>query len=655
MSLYSQNGYGHMSYGGPSYTQTSGYYQPPAAPAPFYHVDPNTFRRDYASRLAELTINSRPIIQSLSMIAQEYTRFSEIVAQCLEAHIRRVPHWMKLPGLYLLDAISKNVFEPYAREFAPYVIPLFLEAYREVDQNTRSKMEEMLLTWRTGGANGKELFGVVPQVTIERGVWGGDSGQADPTSGFYSGSGQISKSQVLSELEFTLGQKERALQANPYDNVSQNHLNVLQQLRKLVEAGVSQDELRQILNQLRSFSQSTAPPPLAPAPTSTPASTSPSYNGSLYPRPYPPPASYSNQGPPPGFPVPTDRPSYLQQPKTEQVNITSLLPSSQLASSSPSAPVHSAAPISNITNLYNALLKAGVVSASATPTGAGETAKVDESKPEPVDLAKTTSREYRRTILSQKVKLSSAGITKTRPELIHFLYDRLPVQCKQCGIRFADNSVGKKEMQDHLDMHFRQNRKASQNTGRGHSRSWFIGVDDWIHDVSVDVKGKGRTDGHRPLNAKAAAAAMIAKRDAELRALYVVVPPGDEAKPVSCPICKETIKSEFLEDDEDWVWKNATKKDDRIYHATCHAEAVASTNNLLAARLRNELASGSRGGTPEVHSSRSTPPKHGVRSSHSPSPQSKPGGTKRKVENEDASLNAEADGSPPMKKLALES
>jgi len=163
---------------------------------------------------------------------------------------------MKLPAFYLLDAISKNVYDPYARQFAPFVIPLFLEAYEQVDQNTRSKMEEMLLTWRTGGANGKELFGVVPQVTIERGVWGRDSGQADvrprrwksihqrgsplsrrrlrvsqPTSGFYSGSGQISKTQVLSELEFTLGQKERALQINPYDNASQNHINVLQQVR----------------------------------------------------------------------------------------------------------------------------------------------------------------------------------------------------------------------------------------------------------------------------------------------------------------------------------------------------------------------------------------------------------------------------------------
>ena len=79
------------------------------------------------------------------------------------------------------------------------------------------------------------------------------------------------------------------------------------------------------------------------------------------------------------------------------------------------------------------------------------------------------------------------------------------------------------------------------------------------------MKGKGHSDGlRRPLNAKAAAAAEVAKREAELRAQYVVVPPGDEAKPVSCPICKETLSAEFFEDDEDWVWKNAVMKDDKV-------------------------------------------------------------------------------------------
>ena len=84
---------------------------------------------------------------------------------------------MKLPAFYLVDAISKNVYDPYARHFASVVARLFLDTYGEVDQSTRSKMEEMLLTWRTGSPNGRELFGVGPQVAIERGIWG--SGSSD--------------------------------------------------------------------------------------------------------------------------------------------------------------------------------------------------------------------------------------------------------------------------------------------------------------------------------------------------------------------------------------------------------------------------------------------------------------------------------------------
>lgn len=99
MSMYSQTFYGQPSYAAPSFSQppalSGGYYQPPPPPPPpvYHHVDPVTFRRDYTNRLAELTFNSRPVIQNLSMIAQEYSRFAEIVAQCLEAHIRRVSHY----------------------------------------------------------------------------------------------------------------------------------------------------------------------------------------------------------------------------------------------------------------------------------------------------------------------------------------------------------------------------------------------------------------------------------------------------------------------------------------------------------------------------------------------------------------------------------
>ncbi|KAF8974458.1 hypothetical protein BDZ97DRAFT_1690202 [Flammula alnicola] len=643
MSLYSQNLYGQPSYGSPSYSSPPPpapggyqYYQqlPPQPPAPTYPLDAASFRRDFASQLSKLTFNSRPIIQQLSMYAQDYARFADIVAQCLESHIRRVPPWVKLPAFYLLDAISKNVYEPYAHQFSSFVVRLFLESYPVVDDNTRGKMEEMLLTWRTGSPTGKELFGVQQQMTIERGVWG-TGGQSNMN--FHSGSGVITKSQVLSELQFTLGQKERALQANPYDTLSQNHIAVLHQLRLHVEAGVSQDELRQILAQLRNLVKSTAPPPI----------------------PQPPIPAAPTWQPQPPFPpqLPYHRPS-------SAVKLEESAPNPVSVDVQPPLTASVTVPPDNIANLLSTLLKAGVVSANGTPIGAGATAKEQEMQTELPKADDEVVRDYRNTILSDTINLNSLD-SVSAPRIVELLYDRQGLQCKQCGIRFADTQLGKKNQNDHLDMHFRQNRKANEDLGRGHSRSWFIGLEDWIQDISGDAKGKGSADGSGSRNTKAAAAAETAKREADLRAQYVIVPPGDEAQVVSCPICKETLKSEFLEEDEDWVWKNATKKEDKIYHATCYAEAIASTSTL-AARLRSEKAHGSRSATPEVHprtdmllTVRATPPPPNMRVSKSkspslpPSPESKVTGTKRKVEHSDSNVSEEPTGTPPLKKMAL--
>lgn len=163
------------------------------------------------------------------------------------ATVPQVPAWMKLPAFYLLDAISKNVYDPYARHFAPVVANLFIETYEAVDPQTRSKMEEMLLTWRTGAPAGRELFGVVPQLAIEQHIWGSGASQSAvrssrprrrrqpdrslKQSGSRPSSSSISQVQVLTELEFVLGQKERLLQSNPYDKGTQHHVVILQQVR----------------------------------------------------------------------------------------------------------------------------------------------------------------------------------------------------------------------------------------------------------------------------------------------------------------------------------------------------------------------------------------------------------------------------------------
>ncbi|KAF8592392.1 hypothetical protein K439DRAFT_1503404 [Ramaria rubella] len=643
--------------GGPvGYAQPSGSYQ--YQPSLY---DPNTFRQFYASHLATLTFNSRPIIQNLSMIAQDYTRMSNVVVQCLEAHIRRVGPNIKLPAWYLLDAISKNVPVPYAGLFAPLVAELFLDSYYQVDPSTRSKMEEMLLTWRDGGQHGREVFGVVPQVALERAIWQ----SIRPSSVSRSNPIQISKAQVLADLEVTLAQQQRNLQANPYDSAASQHVEVLQQLRTVVQTThVKQQELVAIDKQLRQMSQE--------APTAGPSEVSPSTYSLTAPASsqptYAPPAQtmFSSPSIPPSqYPCATvdypiqDAYSYSQARPPQVPNPSSLFPSTQpSATPTPVSLAPVGGPSTNIADLFNSLLKAGIVYGTGTPSGAGPsaTAPIALEDVRPMNLEREADKEYERSIMSLSISLTTSDMAKQRSGIVPFLYERMPLQCKQCAIRYPEGQVGKKQMEDHLDMHFRQNRKASQSVGRGHSRSWFVGADDWVDDVAVDAKGKRRTDGS---SAKVAAAAAAAEEEAKLRESYVVVPAGDEAKSIQCPICKETLKSEFLEDDEDWVWKNAIRVQGRIYHATCHAET--STANSLASRLRHEaaVAERSRSGTPDVVGVGSTPLRTSAVTSlknevkRSQSPETRLIGTKRKVEDVNDSAKVEDDETPPSKRVAL--
>ena len=78
------------------------------------------------------------------------------------------------------------------------------------------------------------------------------------------------------------------------------------------------------------------------------------------------------------------------------------------------------------------------------------------------------------------------------------------------------------------------------------------------------MKGKGRDLSGTSGVKNGSSASEAAEREATLRASTVVVPPGDEVKNIKCPVCKETLKSEFLEEEEEWVWKNAVRVKDKV-------------------------------------------------------------------------------------------
>jgi pre-mRNA cleavage complex 2 protein Pcf11 len=76
--------------------------------------------------------------------------------------------------------------------------------------------------------------------------------------------------------------------------------------------------------------------------------------------------------------------------------------------------------IPNITGLYEALVKAGVVSATSTPTGAGATVQVPDDQSRDVQPPSETHLEdaYRKAILAEDVRFSSTEISRYSIQLV---------------------------------------------------------------------------------------------------------------------------------------------------------------------------------------------------------------------------------------------
>ncbi|XP_059109595.1 pre-mRNA cleavage complex 2 protein Pcf11-like [Peromyscus eremicus] len=103
--------------------------------------------RDYQSSLENLTFNSKPHINMLTIVAEENLPFAKEIVSLIEAQTAKAPSSEKLPLMYLIDSIVKNVGKEYLTAFTKNLVATFICVFEKVDQNTRKSLFKLRSTW----------------------------------------------------------------------------------------------------------------------------------------------------------------------------------------------------------------------------------------------------------------------------------------------------------------------------------------------------------------------------------------------------------------------------------------------------------------------------------------------------------------------------
>ncbi|EEP78358.1 conserved hypothetical protein [Uncinocarpus reesii 1704] len=621
---------------------------------------------DYKNSLEDLTTNDKFQISNLTVIAKENTEHAMAISRVLENHIRTTPPSQKLPALYVVDSVVKNVGTPYTLFLGRNLYQTFMNAYTLVDSQTRKKLDEMLKTWKEpvpGSLDPRPVFPVEITRSIEnalikartaalqqqqarqqqdlrtwnRGVstpppaWKsvltppqGPAQQAqtngqkpsDPYQARYTQTTPSQYPPITQQQQYGQSHPEIVDLASlhrdidnlimsarndfanrPLDSSVQQRLKALLDLQSILQQQkLPQEQLKLIRDQVSKLAIA-APPtpvPVPAAPVPTTAVQTPSI------------PTLTTHTPPPNLQAllnPTTLASLIKATANSQNRTPPPPPPAPLAQVFPQqAPASSSntpsisAPVVTENPLIASLRARGLLPPVLNTPPQQPPANLPFLLPSQNGYTPSTTPQLptqTQTDIKISVQMSSASIKVPRPNLIFRLYEEKPNRCGTCGRRFAADDAGKEKKARHLDWHFKTNLRMNEASKRGQSRSWYVDERDWIksreYDDDVDI-----TDAMAASAGKSGGQDGAAQNAPQQRWIHA---PNDAAlRNTPCPICQEHFESTWSEEAQDWIWRDAIKVGNRVYHASCYSELTKDGTTAAIAGSATPLG---RTGTPD--------------------------------------------------------
>ncbi|XP_064465566.1 pre-mRNA cleavage complex 2 protein Pcf11-like isoform X3 [Ornithodoros turicata] len=144
------------------------------------------------------------------------------------------------------------------------------------------------------------------------------------------------------------------------------------------------------------------------------------------------------------------------------------------------------------------------------------------------------------------------------PGVISSLY--IGAQCASCGLRFTNDKS--KKYSQHLDWHFRTNRRCKDGIRKAFSRKWFYEVEDWIQFEEIeDLEERARSFFEQQ-------ASIV--QDLNSPDMVESVPAMGDG--TSCAVCNEAFQLFWVEEEEEWHFRDAMRAKDKIYHPACYED-----------------------------------------------------------------------------------